>query len=153
MAYCVMDLEKLQFSNCFVNTVLIRVPVFDHVFLMSHTQLEKKWERKLEEAMKDKQKVKASETQDDSSQTDAPDSVTELLSLDQLEDRLSAQRMVLQRESDSKLSKAVEEAVRGKEGELEEKHAQDMKLQVCFTQHLCQYLRLFLVRQKSKLLV
>ncbi|MCJ8735943.1 hypothetical protein PDJAM_G00253320 [Pangasius djambal] len=93
-------------------------------------ELEKKWERKLEEAMKEKQKAKSKETQDASSETDTVDSVTQLLSLEQLEDRLSAQRMALQRESDSRLTKAVEEAVRGKERELQQKHVQDMTLKV-----------------------
>ncbi|XP_026775518.3 centrosomal protein of 152 kDa isoform X2 [Pangasianodon hypophthalmus] len=93
-------------------------------------ELEKKWERKLEEAMKERKKAKSTETQDASSQTDTVDSVTQLLSLEQLEDRLRAQRMALQRESDSKLTKAVEEAVRGKERELQQKHVQDMTLQV-----------------------
>ncbi|XP_060770807.1 centrosomal protein of 152 kDa isoform X4 [Neoarius graeffei] len=93
-------------------------------------ELEKEWERKLEEALKEKQKAKSTETQDGSSQTDTVDSVTQLLSLEQLEDRLRAQRVALQRESDSKLSKAVEEAVKGRESELQQKHAQDMALQV-----------------------
>ncbi|MCI4381828.1 hypothetical protein PGIGA_G00256550 [Pangasianodon gigas] len=93
-------------------------------------ELEKKWERKLEEAMKERKKAKSTETQNASSQTDTVDSVTQLLSLEQMEDRLSAQRMALQRESDSKLTKAVEEAVRSKERELQQKHVQDMTLQV-----------------------
>lgn len=88
--------------------------------------------------MKEKQTAQTTETQDDSSQTDTLDSVTQLLSVEQLEDRLGAQRMALQRESDSKLSKAVEEAVRGKERELQQKYVQDLTLQVCFTQQLYQ---------------
>ncbi|XP_053345692.1 centrosomal protein of 152 kDa isoform X1 [Clarias gariepinus] len=93
-------------------------------------ELEKKWERKLEDAIKEKQKAKSTETQDGSSQTDTVDSVTQAFSLEDLEDRLEAQRMALQRESDSKLSKAVEEAVRDKEREMHQKHVQDMTLQV-----------------------
>ncbi|XP_053498224.1 centrosomal protein of 152 kDa isoform X2 [Ictalurus furcatus] len=93
-------------------------------------ELERKWERKLEEAMKEKQKAKCTETQDDCTQTDTVDSVSPLLSLEQLEERLGAQRMALQRESDSRLTKAVEEAVRGKERELQQKHVQDITLQV-----------------------
>lgn len=100
--------------------------------VLNLTQLDKKWEQKVEEAIKERTK----ETQDDSSQTDTLDSATQLLSLEQLEDRLSAQRMALERESESKLSKAVEEAVRGKERELQQKHVQDMALQVCLIQHL-----------------
>lgn len=102
--------------------------------------------------MKEKQKAKALETQDNSAQTDTADSVTELLSVEQLEDRLGAQRMALQQESDSKLSKAVEEAVRAKESELQLKHVEDMTLQVCFTQRLYQYSGLFFSRRNNKLL-
>ncbi|KAF5907494.1 centrosomal protein, partial [Clarias magur] len=93
-------------------------------------ELEEKWERKLEDAMKEKQKAKSTETQDGSSQTDTVDSVTQPFSLEELENRLRAQRMALQRESDSKLSKAVEEAVRDKEREMHQKHVQDMTSQV-----------------------
>lgn len=89
--------------------------------------------------MKEKQKAQALETQDNAAQTDTADSVTELLSLEQLEDRLCAQRMALQKESDSKLS----EAVRAKESELQQKHVEDMTLQVCFTQRLYQCSGLF----------
>ncbi|KAF4081363.1 hypothetical protein AMELA_G00160580 [Ameiurus melas] len=93
-------------------------------------ELERKWERKLEEAMKEKQKAKCTETQEDCTQTDTVDSVSPFLSLEQLEERLGAQRRALQQESDSKLTKAVEEAVRGKERELQQKHVQDISLQV-----------------------
>ncbi|XP_046715991.1 centrosomal protein of 152 kDa isoform X2 [Silurus meridionalis] len=93
-------------------------------------ELEKTWEQKLEEALKEKQKAKSTETHDGSCQTESVDSVTRLFSLEQLEDRLSAQRMALQQESDSKLTKAVEEAVKGKERELQQKHVQDMALQI-----------------------
>lgn len=120
--------------------MLVCVLVFEYVSLLSLTQLEKKWEQRLEEALKEKQKAKSIETHDDSSQTDTVDSVTQLLSLEQLEDRLSAQKMVLQHESDSKLTKAVEEAVRSKERELQQKHVEDTTLEVCFTQHFCHYL-------------
>ncbi|TSM52318.1 COP9 signalosome complex subunit 2 [Bagarius yarrelli] len=58
-------------------------------------ELEKKWEQKLEVALKEKQKAKSTESQDNSSQTDTVDSVTQLLSLEQLEDRLCAQRVSL----------------------------------------------------------
>ncbi|KAG7323998.1 hypothetical protein KOW79_012014 [Hemibagrus wyckioides] len=91
---------------------------------------QEEWEQKLEEAMKEKQKPKSTGTQDNSSQTDTMDSVTQLLSLEQLEDRLSAQKMALQQESESKLTKAVEEAVRSKERDLQQKHVQDTTLQV-----------------------
>lgn len=142
-----------KMTNNLVSTVLVCVLVLEYVSLISLAQLERKWERKLEEAMKEKQKAKCTETQDDCTQTDTVDSVSPLLSLEQLEERLSAQRMVLQRESDSKLTKAVEEAVRGKERELQQKHVQDMTLQVSHTQNFDRYLGLVLIRQKSKLLV
>ncbi|XP_027028950.2 centrosomal protein of 152 kDa isoform X1 [Tachysurus fulvidraco] len=90
----------------------------------------KKWEQKLEEAMMEKQKAKSTGTQDNSSQTDTRDSVSQLLSLEQLEDRLSAQRMALEQETDGKLKKAVEVALRSKERELQQKHVQDTTLQV-----------------------
>lgn len=96
----------------------------------------KKWEQKLEEAMMEKQKAKSTGTQDNSSQTDTMDSVSQLLSLEQLEDRLHAQRMALEQETDGKLKKAVEEALRSKERELQQKHVQDTTLQVNFTHRL-----------------
>lgn len=95
------------------------------------TQLEKKWAQKLEAALKEKQNAKSTETQDGSCQTNTVDSVTQLLSLEQLEDRLGAQRVALQQESNSKLA----EAVRNQERELQQKHVEDTTLQVCFTQH------------------
>lgn len=122
-----------KITNNFVNTLLICVPVLEYMSIISRTQLVKKWERKLEEALKEKENAKATETQDDFSQTETVDSGAQLLSLEQLEGQLSAQRMALQRESDSKLSNAVEEAVRCKERELQQKHVQDMTSQVCFT--------------------
>lgn len=103
--------------------------------------------------MKEKQKSRSTGTQDNSSQTDTMDSVTQLLSLEQLEDRLRAQKMALQQESESKLTKAVEEAVRIKERDLQQKHLQDTTLQVCFTKHIGLLFRaLCLVRQESKLI-
>ncbi|XP_036432002.1 centrosomal protein of 152 kDa [Colossoma macropomum] len=93
-------------------------------------ELEKNWELRLEEAMKESQKAQAADTQEGSSQTDYQESAAQIFSMEQLEARLDAQRVALQREADSNLSKAVEDALRQKERELQQKHVQDMTLQV-----------------------
>ncbi|KAL7867924.1 hypothetical protein SRHO_G00093080 [Serrasalmus rhombeus] len=93
-------------------------------------ELEKNWALRLEEAMKESQKAQAADTQEGSSQTDYRESAAQIFSLEQLEARLDAQRVALQREADSNLSKAVEDALRKKERELQQKHVQNMTLQV-----------------------
>ncbi|KAL6474318.1 hypothetical protein MHYP_G00178790 [Metynnis hypsauchen] len=93
-------------------------------------ELEKNWALRLEEAMKESQKAQAADTQEGSSQTDYQESAAQIFSLEQLEARLDAQRVALQREADSNLSKAVEDALRQKERELQQKHVQNMTLQV-----------------------
>ncbi|KAI4872117.1 hypothetical protein NFI96_031063 [Prochilodus magdalenae] len=93
-------------------------------------ELQKNWALRLEEVMKETQKVQATDVQEGSSQTDNQESAAQVFSLEQLEARLDAQRAALQREADGNLSKAVEDALKRKEGELQHEHEQDMALQV-----------------------
>ncbi|KAK1789850.1 hypothetical protein P4O66_015722 [Electrophorus voltai] len=93
-------------------------------------ELERKWACRVEEAVEGSPRSRAATTQESFSQTDSTETATLTLSLEQLEARLSAQRTALQREADSALAKAVGEAVRQTEGELQQKHGQDMASQV-----------------------
>ncbi|XP_062856378.1 centrosomal protein of 152 kDa [Trichomycterus rosablanca] len=97
---------------------------------LREAKFEKNSAQRLEEALREKQKAKAAETQEGSSQTNSSESETQLISLEQLETRLGEQRVALQQEADNKLAKAVEEAGRRRERELQQKHVQDMSLQV-----------------------
>ncbi|XP_076863525.1 centrosomal protein of 152 kDa [Brachyhypopomus gauderio] len=92
-------------------------------------QLEKTWACRLEEAVKERRGVRAS-TQEGSSQTERTEPAAQPVSLQQLEARLGAQRTALQREADGALARAVEEAVRRAERELQQKHTQDVSSQV-----------------------
>uniref|UniRef100_A0A4W4G9E0 CEP152 CEP63 binding coiled coil domain-containing protein n=1 Tax=Electrophorus electricus TaxID=8005 RepID=A0A4W4G9E0_ELEEL len=91
-------------------------------------ELEKSWQQEQEEVSSSA--ARTATTQEGFSQTDSTETATLTLSLEQLEARLSAQRTALQREADSALAKAVGEAVRQTEGELQQKHGQDMASQV-----------------------
>ncbi|XP_026872929.2 centrosomal protein of 152 kDa [Electrophorus electricus] len=93
-------------------------------------ELERKWACRVEEAVEGSHRARTATTQEGFSQTDSTETATLTLSLEQLEARLSAQRTALQREADSALAKAVGEAVRQTEGELQQKHGQDMASQV-----------------------
>ncbi|XP_066526078.1 centrosomal protein of 152 kDa [Hoplias malabaricus] len=93
-------------------------------------ELEKNWALRLEEALEMCQKTQATDTQERSLQTDDPKSEAGIFSLEQLEARLSSQRVALQQESDRNISKAMEDALKLKERELQQKHVKDLTLQV-----------------------
>uniref|UniRef100_W5JZ82 Centrosomal protein 152 n=1 Tax=Astyanax mexicanus TaxID=7994 RepID=W5JZ82_ASTMX len=93
-------------------------------------ELEKNWAIRLEEAVKESQEAQAANAQESSSQTENLESAAQFFSLEQLEARLSAQRAALQREADTNLSKVVEDSLRQREKELQQKHVKHMALQV-----------------------
>lgn len=88
-------------------------------------QIEKTWAQRLEEATREEHR-KAAET---SCQTDENE-VSLTISAEELDSRLSAQRQQLQLESENVRRKAVEEARKQVQRELQEKHLDDMAKQV-----------------------
>ncbi|XP_031611531.2 centrosomal protein of 152 kDa isoform X1 [Oreochromis aureus] len=88
-------------------------------------KIEKTWAQRLEEATREEHR-KAAET---SCQTDENE-VSLTISAEELDSRLSAQRQQLQLESENVRRKAVEEARKQVQRELQEKHLDDMAKQV-----------------------
>ncbi|XP_051979024.1 centrosomal protein of 152 kDa [Xyrauchen texanus] len=86
--------------------------------------LEKAWAQRLQEAEEEIRKVRQSDTCEGVCQTSCLETVG------QLEARLSAQRENLQMEATATLAKSVEEAVRCAQRDLQQKHADDIALQV-----------------------
>ncbi|KAK7117828.1 hypothetical protein R3I94_023148 [Phoxinus phoxinus] len=88
--------------------------------------LEKSWAQRLQEAEEEVQKARESDTREGACQTGSG----QLISAEDLEVRLRAQRESLQQEASSAQARAVEEAVRHAERELQQKHTDDIALQV-----------------------
>lgn len=88
-------------------------------------QMEKTWAQRLEEATREEHQ----EVAETSCQTDENE-VSWTISAEELDSRLSAQRQQLQLESENVRRKAVEEARKQVQRELQEKHLDDMAKQV-----------------------
>ncbi|XP_013876974.1 centrosomal protein of 152 kDa isoform X2 [Austrofundulus limnaeus] len=87
---------------------------------------EKTWVQKLEEATRERNR----ETAEVTCQTDESELSTLTVSAEELESRLRAQKQQLQLDADEVQRKAVEEARKRLQRELEEKHLEDMAKQV-----------------------
>ncbi|XP_051548227.1 centrosomal protein of 152 kDa-like isoform X3 [Myxocyprinus asiaticus] len=92
--------------------------------------LEKAWAQRLQEAEEEIRKVRQSDTCEGACQTSCLETVGQLVSVEELEARLSTQRENLQQEATATQAKAVEEAVRCARRDLQQKHADDIALQV-----------------------
>ncbi|XP_048013741.1 centrosomal protein of 152 kDa isoform X2 [Megalobrama amblycephala] len=92
--------------------------------------LEKSWAQRLQEAEEEVRKARQSDTREGACQTSSSETAGQLISVEDLEVRLCAQRESLQQEAASAQARAVEEAVRHAQRELQQKHTDDMALQV-----------------------
>ncbi|XP_077067282.1 centrosomal protein of 152 kDa isoform X2 [Siphateles boraxobius] len=92
--------------------------------------LEKSWAQRLQEAEEEVRKARQSDTREGACQTGSSESEGQLISAEDLEVRLRAQRESLQQEASSAQARAVEEAVRHAERALQQKHTDDIALQV-----------------------
>ncbi|XDV52723.1 hypothetical protein PO909_021400 [Leuciscus waleckii] len=92
--------------------------------------LEKSWAQRLLDAEEEVRKARLSDTREGACQTGSSESAGQLISAEDLEVRLRAQRESLQQEASSAQARAVEEAVRHAERELQQKHTDDIALQV-----------------------
>ncbi|XP_039502831.1 centrosomal protein of 152 kDa isoform X2 [Pimephales promelas] len=92
--------------------------------------LEKSWAQRLQEAEEEVRKARQSDTREGACQAGSSESAERLISAEDLEVRLRAQRESLQQEASSAQARAVEEAVRHAERELQQKHTDDIALQV-----------------------
>ncbi|XP_043084683.1 centrosomal protein of 152 kDa [Puntigrus tetrazona] len=88
-----------------------------------HDMSEQSWAQRLQEAEEEVRKARQSDTS--SSGTAA-----QLISVEELEVRLSAQKDTLQQEAATAQARAVEEAVRDAQREMQQKHTDDITLQV-----------------------
>ncbi|XP_016406582.1 centrosomal protein of 152 kDa-like [Sinocyclocheilus rhinocerous] len=82
--------------------------------------LEQSWAQRLQEAEEEVRKARQSDTREGACQ---------LISVEELEVRLSAQRKTLQQEAAMAQARAVEEAVRDARREMQQKHTDDITLQ------------------------
>lgn len=98
-----------------------------HLFssVLLFIQMEKTWAQRLKEATREEHQ----EVAETSCQTDENE-VSWTISAEELDSRLSAQRQQLQLESENVRRKAVEEARKRVQRELQEKHLDDMAKQV-----------------------
>ncbi|XP_051975841.1 centrosomal protein of 152 kDa-like [Xyrauchen texanus] len=101
-----------------------------HCWQQEKETLEKVWAQRLQEAEEDIRKVGQSDTCEGVCQTSCLETVSQLISVEELEARLSAQTETLQQEAAAARAKAVEEAVKCTLRDLQQKHADDIALQV-----------------------
>lgn len=106
---------------------LTNIGFIQHLFssVLLFIQMEKTWAQRLEEATREEHQ----EVAETSCQTDENE-VSWTISAEELDSRLSAQRQQLQLESENVRRKAVEEARKRVQRELQEKHLDDMAKQV-----------------------
>ncbi|KAM7414785.1 hypothetical protein PAMA_019547 [Pampus argenteus] len=91
-----------------------------------HQKMERTWTQKLEEASKEKHR----QTSEGTCQTDETEVSNVTITVEELESRLSTQKLQLQLEADKVKRKAVEEARKQAQRVLHEKHLEDMAKQV-----------------------
>uniref|UniRef100_A0A4W6CYQ9 Centrosomal protein 152 n=1 Tax=Lates calcarifer TaxID=8187 RepID=A0A4W6CYQ9_LATCA len=89
-------------------------------------QMEKTWTQRLEEARREKHR----ETAEVTCQTDETEDSSVTITAEELDSRLSAQKKQLQLETEKVKRKAVEEARKQTQRELQEKHLEEMAKQV-----------------------
>uniref|UniRef100_A0A667WQ85 Centrosomal protein 152 n=1 Tax=Myripristis murdjan TaxID=586833 RepID=A0A667WQ85_9TELE len=89
-------------------------------------EMESTWVRRLEEA----KRAKHTETAEETCQTDESKAGSVIITVEELDSRLSAQKQRLQLEADKVKRKAVEEARKQTQRELHDKHLEDMAKQV-----------------------
>ncbi|GAA6221499.1 centrosomal protein of 152 kDa [Lates japonicus] len=89
-------------------------------------KMEKTWTQRLEEARREKHR----ETAEVTCQTDETEDSSVTITAEELDSRLSAQKKQLQLEADKVKRKAVEEARKQTQRELQEKHLEEMAKQV-----------------------
>ncbi|KAK2867413.1 hypothetical protein Q8A67_025530 [Cirrhinus molitorella] len=92
--------------------------------------LEQSWAQKLQEAEEEVRKARQSDTREGACQTSSSETAVQLISVEELEVRLSAQRETLQQEAATAQARAVEEAVRHTQREMQQKHTEDITVQV-----------------------
>ncbi|RXN26207.1 centrosomal protein of 152 kDa [Labeo rohita] len=92
--------------------------------------LEQSWAQRLQEAEEEVRKARQSDTREGACQTSSAETAGQLISVEELEVRLSAQRETLQQEAATAQARAVEEAVRHAQREMQQKHTEDITLQV-----------------------
>uniref|UniRef100_A0A8C1NGC6 Centrosomal protein 152 n=1 Tax=Cyprinus carpio TaxID=7962 RepID=A0A8C1NGC6_CYPCA len=83
---------------------------------------EQSWAQRLQEAEEEVRKARRSDSREGAA--------GQLISVEELEDRLSAQKETLQQEAVTAQARAVEEAVRDAQREMQQKHTDDITLQV-----------------------
>lgn len=107
---------------------------FDFYFFLSvclsFCQLEQSWVKRLQEAEEEVRKARLSDTREGACQTSSSEMAGQLISAEELEVRLSAQKETLQQEATTAQVRAVEEAVRDAQREMQQKHTDDITLQV-----------------------
>ncbi|XP_044212391.1 centrosomal protein of 152 kDa [Thunnus albacares] len=89
-------------------------------------EMERTWTQRLEEASREKHR----QTAEGTCQTDKTEASSVTITVEELDSRLSAQKLQLQLETDKVKRKAVEEARKQAQRELHEKHLEDMAKQV-----------------------
>nr|XP_055048823.1 centrosomal protein of 152 kDa isoform X1 [Misgurnus anguillicaudatus] len=92
--------------------------------------LEKSWAQRLLKAEEEITKIRQTDTCEGGFQTSCLESAGQSVSLEELEIRLNAQREALQQEAVVVQAKVVEEAVRNVQRELQQKHTDELSLQV-----------------------
>lgn len=97
-----------------------------HESFPASVQNEKTWEQRVEEARREKHR----ETAEASCQIDVIEANRGIISAEELDCRLGAQKQQLQLEADKVKHKAVEEARKQAQRELHKKHLEDMAKQV-----------------------
>lgn len=88
--------------------------------------MERTWAQRLEEARREKHR----QTAEGSCQATETEAISVTITVEELDSRLSAQKLQLQLEADKVKHKAVEEARKQAQRELHEKHLEDMARQV-----------------------
>ncbi|XP_073687907.1 centrosomal protein of 152 kDa [Garra rufa] len=92
--------------------------------------LEQSWAQRLQEAEEEVRKARQSDTREGACQTSSSETADKLISVEELEVRLGAQRETLQQEASTAQARAVEEAVRHAQREMQQKRTEDLTLQV-----------------------
>ncbi|KAM4554467.1 centrosomal protein of 152 kDa [Fundulus diaphanus] len=91
---------------------------------------EAKWKEELQEKLEEAKKERNSDTAEVICQTDEPEAGGRTIYAEELDSRLAAQKQQLQLEADKVQRRAVEDARKQTQRELEEKHLNDMAKQV-----------------------
>uniref|UniRef100_A0A3B4Z0V9 Centrosomal protein 152 n=1 Tax=Stegastes partitus TaxID=144197 RepID=A0A3B4Z0V9_9TELE len=117
--------RMLAVQECYIS-VCKEKDLLEESIRNKEKEMEKTWVQRLEEARREKHQ----ETAEVTCQTDEIEAGSLTITAEELDSRLSAQKEQLQLEADKVRRKAVEEARKQTQRELQEKHLEDMAKQV-----------------------